>query len=202
MKSNLGATPIGVCPAVFSVPLNISTGAAMGILLVFFIIVQILILKKEFSPFQTLQIAATLVYSFMLDLTSNFLELLPASNLLLRVLYCLLGIIILSFGVFIMLKTDFLMLPQDAVVKVLCEKLNVEYGKVKISLDVVLTTIAAVGTLIINGKLVNVGIGTVAAAILVGKTINMIKKWKGFNSLVSCALGETQLVQAKAMWTV
>ncbi|MGI6169329.1 MAG: YczE/YyaS/YitT family protein [Christensenellales bacterium] len=190
VKSNLGATPIGVCPAVFSQPLHISTGMATGILLGLFFLIQIFILKKEFSLFQISQLAATFVYSGSVDLITNVLSYLPDQALWQRAIYCILGIVILAIGIFIMLKADYIMLPQDAVVQVICKQYNQEYGKIKIIMDSVLTVIAAVGSWILHKKLVHVGVGTIVAAIFVGKIISWLKGIKGLNRMVTQAIGE------------
>jgi uncharacterized membrane protein YczE len=190
IKSNLGATPIGVCPAVFSQSLHISTGLATGILLGLFFLIQIIILKKEFSPSQIFQLVAAIVYSGSVDLIANVLSYLPDQALWQRAIYCVLGIVILAIGIFTMLKANFIMLPQDAMVQVICQQYNKEYGKIKIALDSILTLIAAVGSWILYQKLVHTGIGTIAAAIFVGKIISRLKGWKGLNRIIMRAIGE------------
>lgn len=152
----------------------------MGFLLVIFLLIQIIILKKDFSPIQVLQLGLTFIYGFSVDLVTYILSFFPNNALWQQVIYCALGIVILALGVFTMLKTQFFMLPQDAVVGVISDRYNKEYGKVKIALDSVLTTIAAIGSLMLNHRLVHVGIGTIAPAIFVGK---IISKLKGFNKL-------------------
>ncbi|MDD4476527.1 MAG: DUF6198 family protein [Eubacteriales bacterium] len=190
LKSRLGATPIGVCPAVFSQPLKISTGTAMGLLLAIFFLIQIVLLKKEFAPIQLFQLLLTGIYGFSVDIVTKILSLFPDELLWQRLIYCTMGIVILAFGVFIMLKTDFIMLPQDAVVSVICKKYNWEYGKVKIISDSILTVIAAVVSLILYNKLVHVGFGTILAALFVGKIISKLKEVKTLNIFVDRIIGD------------
>lgn len=192
MKSNLGTTPVGICPAVFSEPLKITTGTAMGILLIILLIVQIIILKKEFPPFQVLQLASAFVYSFSVDLATYIISVFPNEALWQKVTYCTLGIVFLSFGVFIMVRTNFLMLPQDAVINVISKKYNREYGKVKIVFDIILTVIAIVGSLVLYGRFVHIGLGTIAAAVFVGIIIGKLKEFKGLNRLLDWAIGEVR----------
>lgn len=184
MKSNLGATPIGVCPAVFSPSLNISTGMGMGILLGIFFVAQIIILKKEFHPTQLMQLVGTVIYSTFVDFTTNIISVLPDGALWQQALYCGLGIIILAFGVFTMLKIGFIMLPQDAVVNVISKKYHKEYGKIKIALDSTLMIIAVIGSWILYREFLLVGIGTIAGVIFVGKIISILKELEGINILL------------------
>ena len=192
IKSRLGATPVGVCPAVFSPYFKISTGTGMAILLGLFLVAQIIILKKGFRLFQLMQLVATVIYGCFLDLTTVMLSILPDGALWQQAVYSGLGSIFLALGVFIMVETDFIMLPQDAVVNVIRKKYHKEYGKVKIALDSILTAIAAIGSWILYQKLVQVGIGTIVAAIFVGKIISCLKRFIGINNLLDWAIGKTR----------
>jgi uncharacterized membrane protein YczE len=190
LKSKLGATPIGVCPAVFSPFLQISTGMAMGILLGLFFLAQIIILGSEFSLFQVMQLVASVLYGCSVDLTTNILSIFPNEAVWQQVIYCGLGIVFLALGVFIMLKANFFMLPQDALVNVISEKYRWEYGKIKIALDSILTSIAAISSWLLHHKLVHVGTGTIAAAVFVGMIISRLKEFEGLNYLLEWAIGE------------
>lgn len=192
MKSGLGTTPIGVCPAVFSPQLKISPGMGMGILLGIFFVAQIIVLRREFRPFYFMQLITTVIYGCSVDLTANIVSIFPDEILWQQMLYSVLGIVFLALGVFTMLKTDFLMLPQDAVVSVISKKYNKEYGKVKIVLDSVLTAIAATGSWVLHQKFVQVGIGTVVAAMFVGKIISRLEEFEGINYFFDRVIGEEE----------
>lgn len=192
IKAKIGTTPISVCPAVFSQPLHITTGTALWIMFAFFLIVQIIILKREFPPFQLLQLAISFLFGFSTDLGGVILGILPDEAIWQQIIYCAMGIILLSTGVYIQLKADLLMLSPDAILKVISQKYNKEYSKLKIIMDCTMVTIAVIGSLIIYKKLVHVGIGTVAGAIFVGMTIGKLKTFKGLNRLLDKALGTNE----------
>lgn len=162
----------------------------MAILLGIFFLAQIIIKKKKFRLFQLTQLLATIVYGFCVDLTTNMLSGLPDEAVWQRVIYCALGIVSLALGVFTMLKADFTMLPQDAVVKVISKKHDKDYGKIKISLDSILTVIAGIGSWFLYKELVHIGIGTIAAAIFVGKIIEKLKEIERINYLFDRTIGE------------
>ena len=87
-----------------------------------------------------------------------------------------------------MLSTDFIMLPQDAAVAVISNKYKKEYGKIKITLDVILTTIATASSFVIFSRIIHVGVGTILAAIFVGKIISLLQKSAGINRFISWLL--------------
>ncbi|NLV85729.1 MAG: hypothetical protein GX025_00715 [Clostridiales bacterium] len=191
IKSGLGATPLGVCPAVFSPFLKISTGTATAILLSVFFLSQLIILKKEFKPFESFQLLIAVIYGFFIDFTASLLSVFPDGGFWGQSLYCCLGIVILALGVSIAVSNDFILLPQDAFVNVISKKYSKEYGNVKITLDIFLTAIAAIGSLILNKSLVQVGVGTIAAAIFVGKIVSLLQEFEGMDFLFVSIEGET-----------
>lgn len=173
----------------FSPYFHMSAGMGMTILLALCVFAQMIILKSEFSPFRLMQLVPTVVYGCSVDLTTNMLSQFPDVAVWQRVIYCALGIAFLALGVFTMVKTGFL-LPQDAVVGVISVKYQREYGKIKIAVDSILTAIAVIGSWILYGKLVSVGVGTIAAAVFVGKIISMLKEIEGLNRLLDRAICE------------
>jgi uncharacterized membrane protein YczE len=189
LKSGIGASPTGVCPAVFSPVLNITAGTGTGIQFILFLLVQIAILRKRFPPFQILQLAIAVLFGFLVDFTSNILAALPSAALWQQVLYSASGIALLAFGIFVVLKTDLLMLPPDAMISVIAQEFNKEYSKIKILLDCTLTIMALVGSLILYKGLVHVGIGTIAGAVLIGLTIGKLSGLKALNRWMDRAVG-------------
>ncbi len=182
---------MGVCPAVFSPFLKISTGTATAILLSLFFLSQIVILKKEFRLFEAFQLVIAVIYGFFIDLTESILSVFPNGGLFGQILYCCLGIFILALGVSIAVSNDFILLPQDAFVNVISKKYNKQYGNVKITLDICLTAIAVIGTLVLNRQLVQVGAGTIAAAVFVGKIVSFLQDFEGIDFLFVSVEGET-----------
>lgn len=98
--------------------------------------------------------------------------------------FCILGILFLAFGVFLLLKANLLMLSPDALLALISKKYGVEYGKAKVVMDVSMVLIAAIGSLVLYGKLVHVGIGTLAAALFVGMAIRFLKRVEPLNALL------------------
>lgn len=175
----------------FSPAIKISTGTGLIILLSLFFVIQIIILKKAFRPFQFLQLGAMVIYGTFVDLTTKIISAFTVDEIWQQAVFSAFGIIILALGIFTMVKINFIMLPQDAVVGVISKKYNKEYGKVKIALDCVLTTIAAIGSLALYHDFIQVGIGTIANAVFVGMIISILKKFDFLNNFLSQAICET-----------
>ncbi|MGI5900110.1 MAG: YczE/YyaS/YitT family protein [Christensenellales bacterium] len=184
LKAELGTSPIGSCPAVFSGPLNLSVGIVMGIVCALFVVGQIIILKKKFQPFQLLQLVLAYLFGYMIDLTSSMMQAFKVDTIFLQIVMCLLGMVVLALGVFMLLKVDLLMLAPDAFAATVSKKFNLEFSKTKVILDCFMVAIAAVGSLIIYREIRHVGVGTLAAALLVGRIIGGMKSLKPLNQIL------------------
>ena len=188
IKAELGTSPIACCPAVYAFPLGVSVGAAMILLCVLTLIVQIIILRRDFQPVQFLQLVLGFLFGSQTDLTTILLSGVPADTLALRILYCALGIVILAFGIYLLLAADLLMLSPDAMLTVISKKSGIEYGKLKIAMDIVLVGTSAVGGWIFWHKIVYIGLGTLAAAILVGNFVRLFKRIQPLNKALAAFL--------------
>ena len=150
MKAQIGASPQGCCPAVFSKPLGLSVGRVTWILYTIFLLIQVWALGKEFSIWALLQLPFSFLYGYMLDGTLWLFRVFPEDGWFFHVLYCLLGIFFFSIGV-------------------------------KLVADATMVTIAVTGSLLFYHRLVQVGIGTVFAALTLGRTIGWMKNRKTFD---------------------
>lgn len=185
IKAEIGTSPISCCPAVFSESLQLSIGMAMWLMCCLFLAAQIIILKKEFPLFQLLQLVVAFLFGYLTDFTNSLMSMLAAETIFKKVLYCVLGIIFLAVGVFALLKADLLMLSPDATLAVISKKYGFEYGRLKTIMDCSLVCIAAVGSLLIYHRLVNIGVGTLAAALFVGMVIRKLKQWNWLNDMLN-----------------
>ena len=73
-KSALGTSQISSIPYVLSLKFtNLSFGQTTFIFNMLFILIQLLILKKDFRPIQFLQIAANILFSSFIDVSMTLL---------------------------------------------------------------------------------------------------------------------------------
>lgn len=177
IKAEIGASPLGCCPAVFSKPLNVSVGTVMGAMCIAFVVAQILIFRKKFPPFQILQLGVSVVYGWFTDLSAAMISGLTAGNYVSKALFCAIGIVLLAFGIAVLIRANVLMLSPDAMLVRMSKEFGWDYGRIKIIMDSSMVIIAAIGSLLIYGKLLYIGVGTVAAAVFVGMLAGKLKKW-------------------------
>lgn len=87
---------------------------------------------------------------------------------ILKIVSVVIGCAMLSFGVYLQIIANVVMVPGDGFAYALTRRVKKEYGKVRVTSDVTMIVIAALIGLVELGTLGGVREGTVISAILVG----------------------------------
>ena len=176
-KAALGTSPISSVPYVISLKYNaLSFGTVSFIMNMVFIVIQVILLRRNFHPIQLFQIAVNIIFSFCIDISMNLLSFLQPQNIVLRLLSLLAGCLILAFGICIEVAPDILMVPGEGIVKAIAVTTKIKFGMIKILFDCTLMAIALILSLLFFHRLNGIGIGTVISAVLVGLFVSLFHK--------------------------
>lgn len=167
-KANLGTSPISSIPYVLSLNFSLTLGQFTIIFSLFLIILQLIILKKDFKPEHILQIPISIVFGYFIDLTMLMLSFIHPERYFSSILYLLAGCIILGFGVYMEVLADVAMLPGESFVRAVSSTWKTDFGITKIIFDISMTILAGVLSFIFARQLDGIREGTVIAALLVG----------------------------------
>lgn len=174
-KSAMGTSQISSIPYVLSLQFdNISFGMTTFIMNMIYIILQIVILKKDFSPIQFMQIPVNILFSVLVDVGMWALSWFSPEILLTRIFSLMIGCIILAFGISIEVAPNVIMVPGEGIVKAISQSRKKDFGKIKVEFDITLIVIASILSFVFFHKLNGVGIGTVVSAVTVGKLVSLI----------------------------
>ena len=115
-KSALGTSQISSVPYVLSLQFpGISFGMCTILFNLLFILLQVLLLKRDFHPVQFLQILVNLLFSGLIDLSMGRCPFFQPQALWLRLLSLGIGCLILAFGICIEVAPDVLVVPGEGV---------------------------------------------------------------------------------------
>ena len=177
-KSALGTSQISSVPYVLSLYFtNMSFGMTTFIFNMIFIIIQIIILKKDFQPIQFLQILANIIFSSFIDLGMYMMNWFQPDTLLIRIISLIIGCIILAFGISIEVAPNVIMVPGEGIVKAISDVTQKDFGMVKICFDITLIIIASLCSFFFFHSLQGVGLGTVVSALTVGKFVSLVNEY-------------------------
>ena len=172
-RAGLGTSPISSIPFVLSLITPVSMGAYTLAFNLFFLLCESLLIGR-FGVAQALQIPVTVLFSLCVD---GALSLIPSQyggSWMASTVYLVVGCVVMSLGIYLEVLADIIMLPGEAFVRALSQRIGKEFGNVKVCFDSSLTAIAAVIAWWAFGHLNGVGIGTVLSALVVGQ---LVKGW-------------------------
>ena len=167
-KASLGTSPISSIPYVLSLNFPLTLGNFTIIFSILLILLQILILRKNFKIENILQIPVSIVFGYFIDLTMYMFFWVDPQNYFIKLIALLAGCIVLGFGVYIEVLADVVMLPGESFVRAIVQTWNTNFGTTKIIFDSSMTIIAGVLSFVFFSKLNGVREGTIIAALLVG----------------------------------
>ena len=167
-KADLGTSPISSIPYVLSLNFPFTLGQFTIAFSLLLILIQLVILRRNFKAEHLLQIPISILFGYFIDLTMVILFFVDPQTYLSSVIHLLIGCVILGFGVYTEVLADVAMLPGESFVRAVSSTWKTEFGSTKVAFDVSLTVIAAVLSLIFSHRLDGVREGTIIAALLVG----------------------------------
>lgn len=176
-KGALGTSQISSIPYVLSLQLpSISFGMFSFIMNMVYIVLQALLLRRQFKPIQLLQIVVNVVFSASIDVFMAMLSFYAPQQLFTRVLSAVAGCIVLAFGISVEVAPDLIMVPGEGIVAAISKVSGRRFGSVKVMFDVTLILFAALLSWLFFGNIVGVGVGTLLSAVSVGQFVNLINR--------------------------
>ena len=178
-KAGLGTSPITSIPYTLSLGFTPTVGMFTLVFNIFLIILQVILLRRNFQLQNLLQLPIIALFSFFIDLTMSLLGFMQPETYAMKVVSLIVGCLILGFGVFMEMVANVAMLLGEATVRAVSDVFSTDFGKTKIAFDSSMTVIAAILSFIMFKHLDGVREGTIVAAILVGFIARLFKKYIG-----------------------
>ena len=183
IKASLGTSPISSVPYVVSLFTPLTVGTATITMHCVFILLQILILRKNYHPIQLMQLPVAFFFGYLTDFGVWAVQGITCNTYWQQWIVCLIGILLVAVGVSFEVKAGVVVLAGEGVVLAICKVLpKVKFGYMKVGFDVTLVVIACVLSTVFTGRLQGVREGTVAAALLVGLIAKqlgkLLSRWK------------------------
>ena len=174
IKSNLGTAPISCPPYVVNLIGGLSVGEYTILMHFAFILLQIILLRKEFKAIHLMQIAAAFVFGFLTDASIWAFSWIGVQSMGTRLLLTILSVIITALGISLEVMGKAWMLAGEMTDAALAKVLNVKFRNAKIGFDIFLVIVsAAIASFAFGNPLGSpqaevIGIGTVISALFTG----------------------------------
>ena len=189
--TSLGISPVSSIPRALEVIFGLSLGTMVIVVYCFLVLLQFVVLRKDFKPVNAAGIAVAIIFGWMVD----FLGLDPSAfghllanfprpdNYALKLVYLCASIVIIGIGVYIYLDAKLVPMPAEGLAQAIAAKTGKQFGDCKTCVDVGLILIALILQLVFlegfasfTGTKVVVREGTVLSALCVGQVVKTIRK--------------------------
>ena len=208
IRANLGSSPISAPPYVLSlVPgMPLTMGTIVICMHVLFIIIQILLLRRQYELRQLTQIFVSFLFGFYTDVTmwmTSFMQIpttLPhAIGYPLQFIELLIGGGLLAFGIACEVRCDSLMLAGEGLPLALSKAVKKDFGKVKICSD---TSLVIIGVALMyyffghwDWKMI--GVGTLVSMFYVGFMVRVFAPHISWLDIIFIPADERQVEETE-----
>ena len=175
IQAALGTSPVSSTPFVLSQFTDLTIGNWTIIIHCIAIVLQILILRKDYNPINLCQIILAFIFGYFTDFCVWVVGTINCPNYAFQWLICIIGTILIGIGVSFEVEANIMMVALEGLAYTIATKYGKKFGNIKSLQDLTLVTIACMIGLLAMGKIVGVREGTFFAAVFVGQIAKFIK---------------------------
>jgi uncharacterized membrane protein YczE len=183
-KSALGVSPVGSLANVLyqiglaeRLPSFVNLGNCTIAVYCLYILTELLLLRRDFQPKMLLQLVASFLFGWMVNLATAMLAFLPApGSYPVQMVYLLCSIPMVAVGVMLYLSPNILPTPGEGMSLAISKLSGLSLGSSKMVFDCSMVAISGATSLLYFHGLVGVREGTVICALLVGYVMKQLQK--------------------------
>ena len=176
VNSNLGVSPVTSLPYVISLIVNMELGTCVIAVYGVYIVLQILILRREFRLINLTQIIFSTVFGYFTNFTKWLLADFTLPTYGGQLVMLAISIVAVAFGVFLYMEVDLVAMPMEGLTQAIAKKVGKPFHNVKIVVDCSSVALGIVLSFVFLHGLLGIREGTVITAIVVGKVMGVFKK--------------------------
>lgn len=136
VKSNLGVSPVSSIPYTITCVWGIEMGKATILFHIVLVILQILLLRKNFKAKSLLQVVVGVIFGYFTTFCNYIASFLPTpDNYPVRIAMLLVSTILVAFGIFLYLPADLIPLAGEGAMSAVSQISGMEFAKVKVRFD-------------------------------------------------------------------
>ncbi len=178
VKSDLGISPVNSVPYALSRVTGLDQGLMTTLVFCLFVLLQILLLRRDFRPLQLLQVGCATVFGYFVNFSNRLLSGWIPESYVSRLLFMAVSVILISVGMFLYLSAKLIPQPLEGLCLAIESRFGFRYANIKVTADCALVAAAAAITLLCTGKISGLREGTVFAMFSIGKLIGFcMDRW-------------------------
>jgi len=176
VNGNLGVSPINSLPYVISRILNVKMGTCVTVIFCFYILLQAVVLGRDFPLFNLLQIVTSTLFGYFVDFAKAAIGGFVLPTYFGKLIMLSASIALIALGMTLYMPTRISSMPMEGLTSALAGKLHKPFPFMKTITDCASVALAIVLSFAFLGRLDGIREGTVITALLVGKMIAVFRK--------------------------
>ena len=176
LYSGAGISSISSVPFAFSEVLPALTLGTWTYLFQAALVFSLMVLRRRFVLSYLFSFVVGFAFGEMLDVHELWINILP-TGLAWQVVYFVASYLLISLGIALSNRCGLPIVPTDLFPRELERITGISYPKIKISFDAICLAVTLGMTFFFLGHIEGIGIGTVLAALTMGKIIGVIGEW-------------------------
>jgi uncharacterized membrane protein YczE len=177
VKSALGVSPVTCLANVVCQISGVNLGLCTTAVYCLYILVELLILRRDFKPEMLLQIVASFIFGSMVSIATALFAWLPAPTVYpMRLVFLLCSIPMVAVGVMLYLAPNILPTPGEGMSLAISKKTGLSVASSKMIFDCSCVVVSTITSLVAFHGLVGVREGTVISAFCVGFVMKRIMR--------------------------
>lgn len=177
INSGLGVSPVNSLPFVLAQVSGMGLGTCVTLVFSVYILIQALILRKNFRSIDLTQIIFSTLFGYFVDFAKSVLGGWVIPTYAGKLLMLALSIIVIATGISLYVGAQLVNMPMEGLTSAIVSmKSGRSFPQIKVIVDIIVVMLAAGISLLCQGKIHGVREGTVLCAVLVGPTMKLISK--------------------------
>ncbi|HZK27943.1 MAG TPA: DUF6198 family protein [Thermoclostridium sp.] len=177
VKAELGISPVNSAPYIISQITGVSMGTCVIVVFAFFMLLQMIILRKEYQWKNLLQILFSILFGYFVDITNAIINGIVVELYPVRLLLLAISIVLIAFGLMAIVDTELVPMPSEGLIIAISKKSKkLNFAQIKTIFDSVVVLTGIVLSFCVFGRLVGIREGTIITAVSVGKLIGILQE--------------------------
>lgn len=177
VNSNLGVSPVNSLPYVISLIVEKKLGTCVTVVFISYILLQILILRKDFQWFNLAQILCSTLFGKFVDFAKMVVGDFAIPTYAGRLTMLAISIVLIAIGISMYMGVKLINMPMEGLTAAIASKLpKAKFHNVKVVVDCVAVGTGIVLSFVFLGGLFGIREGTVISAMAIGKVIPYVNK--------------------------
>lgn len=177
INSDLGVSPVNSLPYVLSLISGIDMGACVTMVFSVYILVQILIKRRDFQWINLTQLIFSALFGYFVDFARQMVGSFSFPTYAGQLVTLLISMVFVAIGLSLYMGVDLVNMPMEGMTLAISECFpQYSFHKIKIVVDCSSVLIGILLSFLFLGRLQGIREGTVLSALFIGKLLSLLQK--------------------------